>query len=138
MKKKDIERKWYLVDATGVRLGRLASFIAKILQGKNSPKYSPNVDCGDYVIVMNSRKIDVNPKKPSRKLYWKHTGYIGGIKSVTLAEMLKNKPNDVIKKAIRGMIPKTKLGKVMLKKLFVYEDEEHKHEAQKPKLIEIK
>ncbi|MBN2016161.1 50S ribosomal protein L13 [Candidatus Dojkabacteria bacterium] len=135
--KKDIKREWYLVDATGVRLGRLASFVAKLLQGKDKPIYSQNIDCGDNVIVINSKSIEVHPKKYASKMYWRHSGYIGSLKQDTLAEMLKKRPNEVIKKAVWGMIPKTKLGGRMIKKLYIYEGEDHKHSVNKPKIIKV-
>lgn len=138
LKTKDIKRDWYLIDAKGVRLGKLASKVSTILQGKNKATYSPNIDCGDNVIVINARSIDVHFRRPKRKIYWRHTGYVGGIKKMTLAEMLEKKPVDVIKKAVRGMIPKTKLGKRMLGKLYVYPDEEHRYESQKPKILNVK
>lgn len=130
-------KQWYIIDATGVRLGKLASSVTKILQGKNKPNYVPNYDYGDYVIITNSSKVDVHQRKLKNKLYIHHTGYPGGLKSKNLKDMLKLKPNDVVKKAIRGMMPKNKLGGQMMKKLFVYKDENHKHEAQKPKLFKV-
>lgn len=136
-KKDHIKREWFLIDATGIRLGKLASFISKLLQGKNKALYASNIDCGDYVIVINSKSVDVHPKRYENKIYWRHSGYPGGLKRMTLGEMMKRKPNNVIKKAIRGMMPKSKLGRVMFKKLYVYEDEKHKQESCKPKLIKI-
>jgi large subunit ribosomal protein L13 len=136
--KDKVKRKWYLVDATGVRLGRLASFVARLLIGKHKEAYAPNIDCGDYVVVINAKSIDVHPKKIKDKMYRHHSGYPGGLKEMTLGEMLKRNPCTVIKKAVRGMIPKTKLGKQIFKKLFVYEGEEHIHKAQKPESIEVK
>lgn len=131
-------KQWYIIDATGVRLGRLASTVTKILQGKNKPNYVPNADYGDYIIIINSSKVDVHQRKLGNKLYIHHTGYPGGLKSKTLKEMLKVKPNDVLKKAIWGMMPKNKLGRKMIKKLFIYRDDRHRHRAQKPKLFEVK
>lgn len=134
----DIERKWYVVDATDKTLGRLASEIAKVLRGKNKPIFTPNIDTGDYVIVINADKISVTGKKLDQKIYTHHTGYIGGLKEITLKRMLGTKPADVLKHAVKGMLPKNTLGRNMYKKLFVYAGTEHKHEAQKPEVLEIK
>ena len=130
-----IERKWYVVDATGCTLGRLASEVAKILRGKNKPEFTPHVDTGDYVIVVNAEKINVTGKKLDQKVYYHHSGYVGGIKETTLAEMLAKKPEKVIELAVKGMLPKGPLGRTMYKKLFVYAGPEHKHEAQKPEAL---
>ena len=132
-----IERKWYVIDATGYTLGRLASEIAKILRGKNKPIFTPHADTGDYVIVTNAGKIKVTGKKLDQKIYYRHTGHIGGLKSVTLREKLASKPCDVIEKAVRGMLPKGPLGNKMYKKLFVYEGAEHPHDAQKPEELKL-
>ncbi|MBR2594242.1 MAG: 50S ribosomal protein L13 [Firmicutes bacterium] len=133
-----IERKWYVVDASGLTLGRLSSEVAKILRGKNKPIYTPFMDTGDYVIVINADKIAVTGKKMDQKLYRHHTGYIGGLKEVTLRKMLETKPTEVVKHAVKGMLPKNALGKKMMKKLRVYAGAEHGHEAQKPEVLEIK
>ena len=133
-----IERKWYVVDASGLTLGRLSSEVAKILRGKNKPIYTPFMDTGDYVIVINADKIVVTGKKMDQKLYTHHTGYIGGLKQVTLKKMLETKPTEVIKHAVKGMLPKNALGRQMMKKLRVYAGAEHGHEAQKPEVLEIK
>ncbi len=138
VKPKNVKRTWYLIDATGVRLGKLASFVSKLLQGKNKVYYTSNVDCGDYVIVINSKDIDYFPKRAERKIYWRHSGYPGGLKKMTLGEMMKRKPNEVIKKAIVGMMPKTKLSKSMIKKLYIYSGCDYKQKSCKPKLIKIK
>lgn len=138
VKKEEVKNDWYLVDATGVRLGRLTSTIAKILQGKNKASYSPCIDCGDQVIVINSKDIDFHPSRKEGKIYWRHSGYPGGLRKISLGELIKKDPNEVIKKAVWGMMPKTKLGRVMMRKLYIYEGKDHKHEAQKPKLIDIK
>ncbi len=130
------EKRWFLIDASNYRLGRIATLISKLLQGKNKASYKPNVDCGDNVVVVNSKLIKVFPKKLKGKLYFRHSGYPGGLKCKTLKEMLVEKPNEVIKKAVWGMMPKTKLGRRMMKKLHIYEDNNHKHKAQK--LEEIK
>ena len=130
-----IERKWYVVDATGCTLGRLASEIAKVLRGKNKPTYTPHIDTGDYVIVVNAEKIDVTGRKLDQKMYYSHSDYIGGLKETTLREMLAKKPEKVIELAVKGMLPKGPLGRTMYKKLFVYAGPEHKHEAQKPEVL---
>lgn len=134
----EIERKWYVVDATDKTLGRLASEIAKVLRGKNKPIFTPNIDTGDYVIVVNAEKISVTGKKLDQKVYTHHTGYIGGLKEITLKRMLGTKPAGVLEHAVKGMLPKNTLGRNMYKKLFVYAGPDHKHEAQKPEVLEIK
>ncbi len=133
-----IERKWYVVDATGHTLGRLTSEIAKILRGKHKPIYTPHIDTGDYVIVVNADKIKVTGKKLDQKIYYRHSDYVGGMKETTLKEMLAKKPEDVIRLAVKGMLPKGPLGRQMLKKLRVYAGPEHGQEAQKPEVLEIK
>ena len=133
-----IKRDWYVVDAEGQTLGRLASEIAKVLRGKNKPTYTPHMDCGDYVIVVNAEKIKVTGKKLDQKIYYHHSEYIGGMKDTTLREHLAKKPEQVIELAVKGMLPNGPLGRQMYKKLFVYAGPEHKHEAQQPKALEIK
>ena len=130
-----IEREWYVVDATGHTLGRLASEIATILRGKNKPEYTPHVDTGDYVIIVNADKVKVTGKKMDQKIYYHHSDYVGGMKETTLKEMLAKKPEKVIELAVKGMLPKGPLGRAMNKKLFVYAGPEHKHEAQKPEVL---
>ena len=125
-----IERKWYVVDATGHTLGRLSSEIAKVLRGKNKPTYTPHIDTGDYVIVINADKIQVTGKKMDQKIYYRHSAYVGGMKETTLKEKLNKKPEEVIELAVKGMLPKGPLGRSMAKKLFVYAGADHKHEAQ--------
>ena len=127
-----IERKWYVVDADGCTLGRLASEVAKVLSGKNKAIFTPHIDTGDYVIVVNADKIKVTGKKLEQKMYYHHSDYVGGMKEATLKEMLAKKPEKVIELAVKGMLPKGPLGREMYKKLFVYAGPEHKHEAQKP------
>ena len=127
-----INRKWYVVDADGLTLGRLASEVAKVLRGKNKPEFTPHVDTGDYVIVINAEKIKVTGKKLDQKVYYKHSDYVGGMKEATLREKLAKKPEEVIELAVKGMLPKGPLGREMYKKLFVYAGPEHKHAAQKP------
>ncbi len=132
-----IERKWYVVDAEGKNLGRLASEIAKVLRGKHKPIYTSFVDTGDYVIVINADKIAVTGKKLEQKIYYHHTGYIGGLKEITLKRLLETKPEAVITHAVKGMLPKNTLGRNMIKKLHVYAGPEHNHAAQKPEVLEI-
>ena len=130
-----IERKWYVVDADGMTLGRLASEVAKILRGKNKAIFTPHLDTGDYVIVVNADKIKVTGKKLDQKIYYSHSAYVGGMKTTTLKEMLAKKPERVVELAVKGMLPKGPLGRQMYKKLFVYAGPEHKHAAQKPEVI---
>ena len=133
-----IEREWYVVDATGHTLGRLASEIATILRGKNKPTYTPHIDTGDNVIVINAEKIKVTGKKLDQKIYYHHSDYVGGMKEQALKEKLAKKPEDVIYLAVKGMLPKGPLGRQMIKKLHVYAGAEHNHAAQQPKALEIK
>ena len=130
-----IDRKWYVVDATDMTLGRLASEIAKVLRGKNKAIFTPHIDTGDYVIVINAEKIAVTGKKLDQKIYYHHSDYVGGMKETTLREKLAKKPESVIEVAVKGMLPKGPLGRQMLKKLHVYAGPEHKHEAQKPESL---
>lgn len=130
-----IERKWYVVDAADCTLGRLASNVASVLRGKNKPQFTPHVDTGDYVIVINADKIKVTGKKLDQKIYYNHSEYVGGMKETTLREMLAKKPERVIELAVKGMLPKGPLGRTMYKKLFVYAGPEHKHAAQKPEAL---
>ena len=132
-----IERKWYLVDANGKTLGRLATEVASVLRGKNKPQFTPHVDTGDYVIVINAEKVTVTGKKLQDKLYRRHSGYVGGLKTLNLKEMLEKKPTEVIEHAVRGMLPKGTLGNQMYKKLHVYAGPEHPHTAQQPEVLEI-
>ena len=132
----EVERKWYVVDAEGKNLGRMASQIAAILRGKNKPIFTPHMDCGDYVIVVNAEKIKVTGKKLDQKIYYNHSDYVGGMKETTLAEMMAKKPEKVIELAVKGMLPKGPLGRSMIKKLHVYAGPEHAQQAQKP--VELK
>ena len=132
-----IERKWYVVDAEGATLGRLASEIAKVLRGKNKPEYTPHIDTGDYVIVVNAEKVKVTGKKLQQKIYYNHSDYVGGMRETTLAELLAKKPEKVIELAVKGMLPKGPLGRQMYTKLFVYAGPDHKHAAQKPETLEF-
>ena len=130
-----IDRKWYVVDAEGKTLGRLASEVAKVLRGKNKAIFTPHIDTGDYVIVINAEKIAVTGKKLEQKIYYHHSDYVGGMKETTLKEKLAKKPEEVIELAVKGMLPKGPLGRQMYKKLFVYAGPEHKHAAQKPEVL---
>ena len=130
-----IDRKWYVVDATDMTLGRLASEVAKVLRGKNKPIFTPHMDTGDYVIVVNAEKIKVSGKKMDQKIYYRHSDYVGGMKEVTLKEKLAKKPEEVIELAVKGMLPKGPLGRQMYKKLYVYAGPDHKHAAQKPEVL---
>ena len=133
-----IERKWYVVDATGYTLGRLASEVAKVLRGKNKPIFTPHMDCGDYVIVVNAEKIKVTGKKMDQKIYYNHSDYVGGMRETTLREMMAKKPEKVVELAVKGMLPKGPLGRSMITKLHVYAGPEHEQAAQKPEVLEIK
>ena len=130
-----IERKWYVVDAEGCTLGRLASEVAKVLRGKNKPEYTPHIDTGDYVIVVNAEKVKVTGKKLQQKVYYNHSDYVGGMKETTLAEMMAKKPEKVIELAVKGMLPKGPMGRSMIKKLHVYAGPEHANQAQKPEVL---
>ena len=132
-----IERKWYVVDAAGCTLGRLASEVASVLRGKNKPIFTPHMDCGDYVIIVNAEKFAVTGKKLDQKTYFSHSDYVGGVKLTTLREMTQKHPERVIEHAVRGMLPKGALGNQMYRKLFVYCGPEHKHAAQKPEELKF-
>jgi len=135
-KKENIERKWYVIDASGISLGRVATKAATVLRGKHKPTYTPYVDCGDYVIVINADKVKLTGNKLEDKMYYNHSGYPGGLRERNAKEMIQNYPEEMMERAIKGMLPHGRLGRQMGKKLFVYRDENHKHEAQKP--IELK
>ncbi|MCM1189770.1 MAG: 50S ribosomal protein L13 [bacterium] len=130
-----IDRKWYVVDATDMTLGRLASEVAKVLRGKNKPIFTPHMDTGDYVIVINAEKVSVTGKKLDQKIYHRHSEYVGGMKETTLREKLNKKPEEVIELAVKGMLPKGPLGRQMYTKLYVYAGPDHKHAAQKPEVL---
>ncbi|MFB0505229.1 MAG: 50S ribosomal protein L13 [Thermodesulfobacteriota bacterium] len=136
-KKEDFQRNWYLVDAENKVLGRLASELAKILRGKNNPAFTPHVDTGDYVVVINADKVNLTGKKWKEKVYYRHSGYPGGIKSITADNLKAKRPEDLIRLAVKGMLPKNRLGRKLFKKLKVYAGAEHPHQAQQPKQIEI-
>jgi large subunit ribosomal protein L13 len=136
-KKEDVQRDWYVVDATGQTLGRLAARVARVLRGKHKPTYSPAVDTGDYVIIVNAGKVHVTGRKLDAKRYYRHSGYPGGIKSVTLRNLLQQHPTRAVKYAVKGMLPKNRLGRRMFKKLKVYAGPDHPHAAQQPKPLEL-
>ncbi len=133
----DRERVWYVVDADGKTLGRLATQIADVLRGKRKPTYTPHVDVGDFVIVVNAEKVAVTGDKREKKLYWRHSGYPGGIRSRTLGDLLEKRPEEVMRKAVKGMLPRNRLARQQLRKLKVYAGPEHPHQAQKPEQLEI-
>lgn len=133
----EVERKWYVVDAEGKTLGRLASQVAAILRGKNKPTFTPHVDCGDYVIVINAKKVEVTGKKRREKVYKRHTGHPGGLRELTFEQLLEKHPEEIVRHAVKGMMPTGKLGRQMFKKLKVYVGPEHGHAAQKPEKLDI-
>lgn len=133
----EIERKWYLVDASGKTLGRLATRIASYLRGKHKPQFTPHVDTGDFIVVINAEKVRLTGKKLDQKVYYHHTGYPGGIKAETARKKLQNSPEKVIKSAVWGMLPKNRLGRQLIKKLKIYRGAEHPHQAQKPESIDL-
>ena len=137
-KKETVERKWYVIDATDVVLGRLASKVATILKGKNKATFTPHIDCGDYVIIVNASKVKLTGNKLDKKLYYNHSGYVGGLRVRKAEEMISKYPVETVERAIKGMLPNGRLGRAMYKKLFVYADGDHKHMAQKPEVLEIK
>ncbi len=132
-----IEKKWYVVDAAGCTLGRLATEVASVLRGKKKPTFTPHIDTGDYVIIVNADKVKVTGKKLDQKIYYHHSEYVGGMKETTLREMMAKKPERVVELAVKGMLPKGPLGRQMYKKLFVYAGPDHKHAAQKPEALTI-
>lgn len=133
----EVERKWYIVDATNMPLGRLASQVASILKGKNKPTYTPNVDTGDYVIVINTDKVILTGKKKEQKYYRHYSGYIGGMKEIRYDKLLEQKSDFAVQKAVKGMLPKNSIGRTMIKKLFIYKNSEHPHSAQKPEVLNL-
>ena len=137
-KNSEIQRKWYVVDATDKPLGRLCSQVAQVLSGKVKPIYTPNVDCGDYVIIINADKVSLSGDKIHNKKYYNASGFPGGLRTRTAGEMLKNYPTEMLERTLHGMLPKGRLGRQIEKKLFVYAGPEHKHEAQKPEVLTIK
>ena len=137
-KKENVDRKWYVIDAEGKTLGRVASKAATILRGKHKPTYTPSVDCGDYVIIVNASKVRLTGNKLDNKKYYNHSGFPGGLRERTAKEMINNYPEEMVERAVKGMLPHNRLGRAMGKKLFVYSGPDHKHEAQQPKTLEIK
>ncbi len=137
-KKEEVKRNWYVIDATDINLGRLATKCAQVLRGKHKPTYTPNVDCGDYVIVINASKVNLTGNKLDDKMYYNHSGYTGGLRERTAREMKENYPVEMVERAVKGMLPKGRLGRQMNKKLFVYADENHPHAAQQPKEMKVK
>ena len=135
-KKEEVSRNWYVIDATDMTLGRLAAKVATILRGKHKPTYTPHIDCGDYVIVVNASKINLTGNKLDKKIYYNHSGYPGGLRERTARTMIENYPEEMIERAVKGMLPKGRLGRQMYKKLFVYAGSEHPHQAQQP--VELK
>lgn len=136
-KPETVKRDWYVVDAEGLTLGRLATELARRLRGKHKPEYTPHVDTGDYIVVINAEKVTVTGRKASDKMYYSHTGYIGGIKSISFEKLIAQKPELVIEKAVKGMLPRGPLGRAMYRKLKVYAGSEHKHAAQQPQVLDI-
>jgi len=134
----EVERKWYIIDASGKTLGRMASEIARILRGKHKPIYTPHIDTGDYVVVVNAEKVKVTGKKRQNKIYYHHTGYPGGLKVISYDKLLEKKPERIIETAVKGMLPHNRLGRKMYKKLKVYTGPNHPHQAQKPEIWETK
>ncbi len=137
-KKEEVVRNWYVIDATGVSLGRLATKVSNVLQGKHKPTYTPHVDCGDCVVVINAEKVNLTGNKLNDKIYYNHSGYTGGLRERTAREMIEQYPVEMVERAVKGMLPKTRLGRQMYKKLFVYAGSEHPHAAQKPEVMEVK
>jgi large subunit ribosomal protein L13 len=133
-----VERRWRLIDAEGQTLGRLATEIARLLRGKNKPQYTPHIDTGDFVVVVNAEKVVVTGKKAEQKVYYRHTGYPGGLKETSYEVMLERKPTEILRKAVRGMMPRTRLGRQQFKKLKIYAGPEHPHEAQSPESYEVR
>ena len=136
-KKEEVVRNWYVIDAEDVVLGRLATKCAHILRGKNKPTYTPNVDCGDYVIVVNASKVNLTGNKLNDKIYYNHSGYTGGLRERTALEMKENYSTEMVERAVKGMLPKGRLGRQMIKKLFVYAEGNHPHTAQQPKEMKV-
>lgn len=138
VKHKEVNKKWWLIDAEGAIVGDLAVKVANILRGKDKPTFTPNVDMGDNVVIINAEKVVFSSNKEDKKIYYSHTGYPGGLKSITARDLREKKPTDIIRKAVKGMIPHNSLGRKQITNLFIYVGTEHKHEAQKPVKIEVK
>ena len=137
-KKETVERKWYVIDAEGKSLGRVATLAATYLRGKHKPTYTPHIDCGDNIIIINAEKVNLTGNKLNNKMYYNHSQYQGGLRERTAKEMIEKYPVEMVERAVKGMLPHNRLGRQMYKKLFVYTGSEHKHEAQKPEVLEVK
>lgn len=137
-KPSEIEKHWYVIDASGQTLGKLATLVADTLRGKRKPIYTPNIDTGDFVIVVNAERVRVTGKKPEQKMYYRHSGYPGGIKSESFAHLLARRPEEIVRHAVRGMLPHNRLGRAQLRKLKIYAGADHPHKAQRPQTLEIK
>ncbi len=137
-KKEDVVRNWYVIDAEGVSLGRLAAKASNVLQGKHKPTYTPHIDCGDCVVIINAEKVKLTGNKLDEKIYYNHSGYTGGLRERKARDMVEKYPVEMVERAVKGMLPKTRLGRQMYKKLFVYAGSEHPHAAQKPEVMEVK
>ena len=137
-KKETVERKWYVIDAEGKSLGRVASLAAKYLRGKHKPTYTPHIDCGDNIIIINAEKVNLTGNKLENKMYYNHSQYLGGLRERTAKTMREEYPIEMMERAVKGMLPHNRLGRQMYRKLFVYAGDEHKHEAQKPEVLEVK
>jgi len=137
-KKETVERKWYVIDAEGKSLGRVAALAATYLRGKHKPTYTPHIDCGDNIIIINAEKVALTGNKLNNKMYYNHSQYLGGLRERTAKEMIEKYPVEIVERAVKGMLPHNRLGRQMYKKLFVYTGSEHKHEAQKPEMLEMK
>ena len=137
-KKETVERKWYVIDAEGKSLGRVATLAATYLRGKNKPTYTPHIDCGDYIIIINASKVNLTGDKLDKKMYYNHSQYVGGLRERTARVMREEYPEEMIDRAVKGMLPHNRLGRQMYKKLFVYAGNEHKQQAQKPEVLEVK
>ena len=137
-KKETVNRKWYVIDAEGKSLGRVASLAATYLRGKNKPTYTPHIDCGDNIIIINAEKVKLTGNKEEKKIYYNHSMYQGGLRERTAKEMRERYPEEMVERAVKGMLPHNRLGRQMYKKLFVYAGNEHKHQAQKPEVLEVK
>ena len=137
-KKETVDRKWYVIDAKELPLGRVASRAAVVLSGKHKATYTPHIDCGDYVIIINAKEVKLTGNKLNNKIYYTHSGYVGGLRERTAKTMVEKYPIEMVERAVKGMLPKGRLGRAMYKKLFVYEGETHPHMAQKPEVLELK
>ena len=137
-KKETVERKWYVIDAEGKSLGRVASLAATYLRGKNKPTYTPHIDCGDYIVIVNAQKVNLTGNKLENKMYYNHSMYVGGLRERTAKVMREQYPVEMMERAVKGMLPHNRLGRAMAKKLFVYAGNEHKQMAQKPEVLEVK